>query len=257
LADAYIRVVGTPQGVVNQFRPPRQDAEYLNVVRLLFVAESEILETFGKHPQIPQLLAFFEENRQFSLVQEFVRGHAMDKELSSGKQLKQAEVVEMLKEVLNVLVFVHSYGVIHRDIKPSNLIRRESDGHIVLIDFGAVKQIQPQQQEAQTISIGTPNYAPSEQMSGLPKLNSDIYALGIMGIQGLTGVEPREFRRDTNTGEIIISKESDGNQQVWQHWRELTEATNALVIILNRMVHFDFTQRYQSATEVLKNLESL
>lgn len=181
----------------------------------------------------------------------------MDKEVTSGKRLKQAEVVEMLKEVLHVLVFVHSYGVIHRDIKPSNLIRRESDQHIVLIDFGAVKQIHPQQQEAQTISIGTPGYAPSEQMSGLPKLNSDIYALGIMGIQGLTGVDPREYRRDVNTGEIIIQGGADGNQQTWQHWRELTEATNELVIILNRMAHFDFTQRYQSAAEVLKALESL
>ncbi|MEH2194496.1 MAG: CHASE2 domain-containing serine/threonine-protein kinase [Nostoc sp.] len=254
LADDIQRP-GNPQCVVKQLRSPRQDAEYLNVVRRLFDAEAQILEILGKHPQIPQLLAFFEENRQFSLVQEFVRGHAMDKELTSGKRLKQVEVVEILKEVLNVLVFVHSYGVIHRDIKPSNLIRRESDRHIVLIDFGAVKQIQPQQQEAQTISIGTPGYAPSEQMSGLPKLNSDIYALGIMGIQGLTGVDPREFRRDINTGEIII--EADGNQQIWQHWRELTEATNDLVIILNRMVHFDFTQRYQSTAEVLKALEIL
>ncbi|MEH2125199.1 CHASE2 domain-containing serine/threonine-protein kinase [Nostoc sp.] len=256
LADDIQRP-GNPQCVVKQLRPPRQDAEYLNVVRRLFDAEAEILETLGKHPQIPQLLAFFEENRQFSLVQEFVRGHAMDKELTAGKRLKQAEVVEILKEVLNVLIFVHSYGVIHRDIKPSNLIRRESDGHIVLIDFGAVKQIQPQQQEAQTISIGTPSYAPSEQMSGLPKLNSDIYALGIMGIQGLTGVEPREFRRDTNIGEIIIQSQTDANQQIWQHWREFTDATDELVIILNKMVHFDFTQRYQSAGDVLKNLEGL
>lgn len=94
-------------------------------------------------------------------------------------------------------------------------------------------------------------------MSGLPKLNSDIYALGIMGIQGLTGVDPREFRRDTNTGEIIIQSGTNANQQIWQHWRELTDATNELVIILNRMVHFDFTQRYQSAAEVLKTLESI
>ncbi len=239
LADDIQRP-GNPQCVVKQLLPPHQDAEYLNVVRRLFNAEAEILEILGKHPQIPQLLAFFEENQQFSLVQEFVRGHAMDKELTFGKRLKQAEVVEMLKEVLrlkqaevvemlkevlNVLVFVHSYGVIHRDIKPSNLIRRESDQHIVLIDFGAVKQIQPQQQEAQTISIGTPSYAPSEQMSGLPKLNSDIYALGIMGIQGLTGIDPRDFRRDTNTGEIIIQSKADANQQFWQHWRELTDAT--------------------------------
>ncbi|MEH2069076.1 MAG: CHASE2 domain-containing serine/threonine-protein kinase [Nostoc sp.] len=252
-----IKRPGNPQCVVKQLRPPRQDIEYLNVVRRLFNAEAEILETLGKHPQIPQLLAFFEENRQFSLVQEFIRGHAMDKELTSGVRLKQTEVVEILKEVLHVLVFVHGYGVIHRDIKPSNLIRRESDGHIVLIDFGAVKQIQPQQQENQTISIGTPSYAPSEQMSGLPKLNSDIYALGIMGIQALTGVDPRVFRRDTNTGEVIIQTEPNANTDVWHSWRELADVTNELVIILNKMVHFDFTRRYQSAAEVLKIFESL
>jgi serine/threonine protein kinase len=211
----------------------------------------------GKHSQIPQLLAFFEEKRQFSLVQEFVAGHAMDKELTSGVRLKQTKVVEILKEVLQVLAFIHSYGVIHRDIKPSNLIRRESDGRIVLIDFGAVKQIHPQQVENHTISIGTPSYAPSEQMSGLPKLNSDIYALGIMGIQALTGVDPRVFRRDTNTGEIIIQTEPDGNTDVWHSWRDLAEVTNELVVILNKMAHFDFTQRYQSAAEVLKVLESI
>jgi CHASE2 domain-containing sensor protein len=248
---------GNPQCVVKQLRPPRQDTEYLNVVRRLFDAEAEILEILGKHSQIPQLLAFFEEKRQFSLVQEFVAGHAMDKELTSGVRLKQTKVVEILKEVLQVLAFIHSYGVIHRDIKPSNLIRRESDGRIVLIDFGAVKQIHPQQVENHTISIGTPSYAPSEQMSGLPKLNSDIYALGIMGIQALTGVDPRVFRRDTNTGEIIIQTEPDGNTDVWHSWRDLAEVTNELVVILNKMAHFDFTQRYQSAAEVLKVLESI
>ena len=252
-----IKRPGNPECVVKQLRPPRQDTEYLNVVRRLFDAEAEILETLGKHPQIPQLLAFFEENRQFSLVQEFIKGHPLDKEITVGTRLKQAEVVDILKEVLQVLVFVHSYGVIHRDIKPTNLIRRASDNHIVLIDFGAVKHIQPQQQEEQTIAIGTPSYAPAEQMSGLPKLNSDIYALGIMGIQALTGVDPRVFRRDSNTSEIIIERQPNTNPQIWQSWRELTDATDELVIILNKMVHIDFNQRYQSAIEVLKKIEGL
>jgi CHASE2 domain-containing sensor protein len=246
---------GNPICVVKQLRPPRQDPEYLNVLRRLFNTEAAILETLGKHPQIPQLLAFFEENQQFSMVQEFIPGHPLSKELTPGMRYKQAEVIDMLKEVLQVLTFVHSYGVIHRDIKPSNLIRRETDRHIVLIDFGAVKQIQPLQQEQQTIAIGTPNYAPAEQMSGLPKLNSDIYALGIMGIQALTGVDPREFRRDANTAQVII--QTGVEQQIWHYWRDLTEATDQLVFILDKMAHIDFNQRYQSAIEVLKNLESL
>jgi CHASE2 domain-containing sensor protein/predicted Ser/Thr protein kinase len=252
-----IQQPSNPQYVVKQLRPASQDTEYLTVLRRLFKTEAEILGILGKHPQIPQLVAVFEENDQFYLVQEFISGHPLVDELIPGKRFKQAEVINMLKEVLQVLVFIHSYGVIHRDIKPSNLIRRTSDGHIVLIDFGAVKQVQPQQQDSQTIAIGTPGYAPAEQMSGQPALNSDIYALGIIGIQALTGVSPKVFRRDTNTGAVIIQVESPTNQPIWQYWWELAETTEAFARVLDKMVHLDFTQRYQSAIEVFNTLENL
>ncbi len=252
-----IQTVGQPQCVVKQLRPPSQETEYLNILRRLFKTEAEILAILGKHPQIPELIASFEENRQFSIVQELIVGHPLNKELVPGRRLTQTEVVDILKEVLQVLVFVHSYGVIHRDIKPGNLIRRESDGHIVLIDFGAVKQIQPQQPESQTIAIGTPSYAPTEQMSGLPKLNSDIYALGMLGIQALTGVNPRGFARDITTGVIIIEVQPRTDPQTWQNWRELTQATSEFATVLDKMVHLDFTQRYQSAIEVFNILENL
>lgn len=167
----------------------------------------------------------------------------------------------ILKEVLQILVFVHSYGVIHRDVKPNNLMRRKADGHLVLIDFGAVKQVQPQmqsqEQESQTIAVGTPAYAPGEQMSGLPRLNSDIYALGIVAIQALTGVNPKVFRRDVDTGVVIIPVTSETGEQIWKYWWELGETTEALTRVVNKMVHLDFTQRYQSATEVLNIVESL
>lgn len=246
-----------PQCVVKQLRPASQDTEYLTILRRLFKTEAEILDILGKHPQIPHLLAFFEENQQFYLVQEFISGHTLSDELTPGKRFKQAEVIDMLKEVLQVLVFIHSYGVIHRDIKPSNLIRRKSDGHIILIDFGAVKQVQPQQQESQTIAIGTPGYAPAEQMSGQPALNSDIYALGMIAIQALTGIYPKVFRRDTNTGAVIIQVKSQANQQIWQYWWELAETTEEFARVLDKMVHLDFTQRYQSAIEVFNSLENL
>ncbi|BAY08341.1 CHASE2 domain-containing serine/threonine-protein kinase [Calothrix sp. NIES-2098] len=248
---------GSPQCVVKQLRPASQDTEYLTVLRRLFKTEAEILGILGKHPQIPHLIAFFEENQQFYLVQEFISGYSLTDEITPGKRFKQAEVIAILKEILQVLVFIHSYGVIHRDLKPSNLIRRKADGHIVLIDFGAVKQVQPQEQETQTIAIGTPGYAPSEQMSGQPTLNSDIYALGMIGIQALTGVYPKVFRRDTNTGAVIIQVESLTNQPIWQYWWELAETTEEFVRVLDKMVHLDFTQRYQSAIEVFNKLENL
>ncbi|NJN12167.1 MAG: CHASE2 domain-containing protein [Richelia sp. RM2_1_2] len=252
---------GNPQCVVKQLKPARQDAQFLEVARRLFNTEAEILEILGKHQQIPQLLAYFEDNQQFYLVQEFIKGHSLDKEISPGKHLSEIQVIEVLKETLQVLVFVHNYGVIHRDIKPSNLIRRE-DGRIFLIDFGAVKLIQPQGednyineiQENQTIAIATPGYAPPEQISGQPKLNSDVYALGMVAIKALTDVEPRKFRRDINSGRLIVLTQTNG---ISKDWRELTQVSDKLAAILDRMVSLDFTKRYQSVIEVLKSLESL
>ncbi|MFM7362964.1 MAG: CHASE2 domain-containing protein [Cuspidothrix sp.] len=252
---------GKPVCVVKQMRSTNQSPEYISVLRRLFHNEAYILETLGKHPQIPYLLAFFEENQEFYLVQEFIEGHSLSDELKPAVPLAKPEVINILKEVLQVLVFVHSYGVIHRDIKPDNLIRRKTDGHIVLIDFGAVKQIQPQmqgqQQENQSIIIGTPVYAPGEQIIGMPKLNSDIHALGIMIIQAFTGVHPKVFQRDVKTGVIIINQTSEMGEEIWYYWWELAKTTEPLNGVINKMVHLDFTQRYQSVEELLNIVATL
>ncbi len=239
--------------MVKQLRPARQEETFLSIARRLFQTEAEILEMLGnKHDQIPQLLAYFEEEQEFYLVQEFIKGYSLEKEMTAGKKFAEADVVSLLKEVLLILVFVHGYNIIHRDIKSSNLIRRESDKHIVLIDFGAVKQIQTQQPN-NTIAIGTPGYMPPEQTSGQPRLNSDIYALGILAIQALTGKDPRIFQRDPNTLGVVISLE-DGTLQ---NWHNLAEISDKFAAVLNRMVNQNCNLRYQSATEVLNSLESL
>ncbi|MEB3218465.1 MAG: CHASE2 domain-containing serine/threonine-protein kinase [Nostocales cyanobacterium 94392] len=245
---------GNPINVVKQLRPSREDTQFLQIARRLFKTEGEILELLGKHDRIPQLFACFEENQQFFIVQEFIKGCSLDKEIIPGKNFSESEVIQILKDVLEVLVFVHSHRVIHRDIKPGNLIRREQDGRIVLIDFGAVKQIQPQQPENLTIGIGTVGYAPSEQIAGFPKLNSDIYALGITGIQALTGIDPREFQRNPDTSKIEFKSSPDIPAL---HWREIAATSQKLADILDQMTDFDFKQRYQSAAEVLQQLEKL
>jgi CHASE2 domain-containing sensor protein/predicted Ser/Thr protein kinase len=247
---------GNPPCVVKQLLPARQDSQFLEIARRLFKTEAEILELLGKHEQIPQLLAYFEENHQFYLVQEFIQGHCLTEEIKYGTRLSEAQVIELLQDVLQVLVFVHSHLVIHRDIKPGNLIRRERDQHLVLIDFGAVKQIQSQQQyeENQSIAIGTAGYSPPEQLMGQPKLNSDIYALGMIGIQALTGVSARKFHRDPNTGKLVFQLKPDTDRLLWS---QLAETSENLAAILNRMVAYDFAQRYQSAQEVLQSLKHL
>ncbi|MFN6224092.1 MAG: protein kinase domain-containing protein, partial [Dolichospermum sp.] len=247
-----------PLCVVKQMSPARRDPEYLKIATRLFNNEASILETLGKHQQIPQLLAFFEQNQEFYLIQEYIEGHTLTKELTPGKCCSYNQVMNILNEVLQVLVFVHSYGVIHRDIKPDNLIRRKEDHKIVLIDFGGVKQIQPQQQTPDnlTIGFGTSGYAPGEQLNGMPRLNSDIYALGIIAIQALTGITPKDFRRHGNTGLIVIDHTSSRDEGTLQNWQQIANinGNDELVRILNKMVNLDFTKRYESAKEILEDI---
>ncbi|WP_228014531.1 serine/threonine-protein kinase [Fortiea sp. LEGE XX443] len=237
----------SPKCVVKHLQPAQKDPRFLEVARRLFNTEAEILEILGHHKRIPQLLAYFEENQQFYLVQEFIKGHCLQDELIPGKPLEEAEVIKILKDVLKVLAFVHDHNVIHRDIKPSNLMRRETDTRIVLIDFGAVKQIQPLPEEENaenfTVAVGTFGYASPEQLMGQPRLNSDIYALGMIGIQALTGKNAKEIERDPQTTVPI--------------WRNKAQASDALAAILERMTSYDYLRRYQTAKEVLDELEKL
>ncbi|WP_083636565.1 CHASE2 domain-containing serine/threonine-protein kinase [Leptolyngbya sp. 'hensonii'] len=237
---------GNPICVVKHLLPARSDAKFLYTARRLFRTEAEILEKLGGHPQIPQLFASFEENGRFYLVQEFIEGPSLSDELGEGHILTEPQVLSLLRDVLEVLLFVHSYQVIHRDIKPSNIIRRKKDNRLVLIDFGAVKQMQPPlyaDREGPTVAIGTRGYAPAEQLAGHPGLNSDIYALGMIAIQALTGVQPQQLQQDQETGTVL--------------WSHLTQATPGLVTLLERMVRYYFNERYQSASEVMQDLKHL
>ncbi|AKG24427.1 serine/threonine protein kinase [Calothrix sp. 336/3] len=237
---------GNPTCVVKQLMPARRDARFLEVARRLFDAEAEILETLGKHSHIPELLAYFEENNEFYLVQEYIQGHSLGDELPPFQQiLDEKATVEILKGVLEILVFVHEHRVIHRDIKPSNIMRQNSDRRLVLIDFGAVKTMQPvtEKTELATIAIGTRGYAPPEQFAGHPRLYSDIYALGMIGVQAVTGIPPHELSPNPQTGNVE-----------WQKW---TKINADLAGILDKMVRYHFSDRYQSAHEVLQDLKKI
>ncbi|MBW4659765.1 MAG: GUN4 domain-containing protein [Drouetiella hepatica Uher 2000/2452] len=236
---------GEPICVVKRLKSST-DPDLLPVVKTLFNREAATLEQLGHHDQIPRLLAYFDEDEEFFLVQEFIEGQPLSAELPLGHRWSEVKVIQLLNDVLTVLKFVHEQGVIHRDIKPANLIRRQHDNKLVLIDFGAVKQkIQrdshslEQTQIKGTISIGTEGYMPPEQQAGSPNLNSDIYALGMIGIQALTGENPAELQRDAD-GEIL-----------WQHRARVSDE---LASILNQMVRYYFKARYRSATEALNAL---
>ncbi|MCJ8279879.1 MAG: serine/threonine protein kinase, partial [Rivularia sp. ALOHA_DT_140] len=253
---------GNPICVVKQLRPSRSDEQFLTIARRLFDTEGRILERLGrKNQHIPQLLAYFEEGGQFYLIQEYIEGQPLDKEIIPGKPWEEAKVIHLLKEVLQVLDFVHSHQVIHRDVKPSNLMRRKSDERIVLIDFGTVKIIEEiqsenlalEQQENHIVTY-SPGYAPTEQMGGKPQFNTDIFALGMVAIQALTGIHPNSYRRDNNSIVLVPNKSENEGLQIWRNQVQVSEK---LADVIDRMVEYNSTDRYQSAAEVLKILESL
>lgn len=222
-ADTYkaqdLDLPGQPFCAVKHLKPKHPDPNTLPIARRLFETEAEVLYRL-KHEQIPELLAHFEENGEFYLVQDYIDGEDLSKaEIVPGKRMKESEAIALLQEILEILVCVHQQNVIHRDLKPSNLIRRRQDGKLFLIDFGAVKELttlatNTQGQTTLTLAIGTPGYMPSEQSNGQPKLSSDIYAVGTIGIQALTGIQPIQLPKNPDTGEFIWRNYA----QVSQNW---------------------------------------
>jgi tetratricopeptide (TPR) repeat protein len=239
---------GSPQCVVKKLKPQANDPVTLETARRLFDTEAQVLFRLGTHDRIPQLLAYFEEHEEFYLVQEFIEGSDLSLEIIPEKPVPQDQVIALLEEILTILEFVHQQKVIHRDVNPYNILRRRSDGKLILIDFGAVKQIvtqvvSPNNHTKFTVAIGTPGYIPSEQAQGNPKFSSDVYAVGILGIQALTGLSPEELEKDAETCEII--------------WRHRTSVSEDFAKVLDKMVCYDFRQRYSSASVALQALKEL
>lgn len=233
--------------VVKQLQPRLNSQTIWENAKERFAKEAMVLQWLGIHGQIPQLLAHFEENQQFYLVQEFIEGEEFEQEIHR-QVLDETRLISFLCDVLEVLDFVHRQGVIHRDIKPSNLIRRKKDGKIALIDFGAVKEIgtlvfDDKQDTVQTQIIGTPGYMPPEQNNGKPVYSSDIYALGKTAIFALTGRSPIEWE-DTGIGTTNT-------------WQQATRISEPLTAILSKMINPKPLERYHCAAEVLEDLKPM
>jgi CHASE2 domain-containing sensor protein/predicted Ser/Thr protein kinase len=232
-----------PQCAIKHLTPARRDPAFVDVSRRLFTTEAEILEKLGSHPQIPNLLAYFEENNEFFLVQELIEGRPLDVELAERSEpWTQAQVIDLLQQMLPVLDYIHGQRVIHRDIKPSNIIRRPQ-GEMVLIDFGAVKEINPQNASSPTVAIGTRGYTPAEQFAGRPTFSSDVYALGMVAVEAATACSPQELDVDEATGKL--------------QWQNLAPLSPPLIALIDKMVAYHGADRYQSARDVLQALQPL
>ncbi|PSB00782.1 serine/threonine-protein kinase [Merismopedia glauca] len=232
--------------VIKQLRPATTSLEFLKMARDLFDREARTLQKIGSHSQIPMLLDYFESEGRFYLVQEYIRGWTIQQEIRRVGSFTEHAVKQFLVEILPVLQYVHDQHVIHRDIKPANIIRREADKKLVLIDFGAVKTqvsqtaiMNSSENTALTAyAIGTPGYAPPEQMAMRPVYSSDIYALGICCIYLLLGKPPKDWDYNAITGDML--------------WKEQLRISAAFLQILEKMTEVRVSDRYKSAQEVLR-----
>ena len=241
-----------PRCIIKQLKPSSTQGDVLRLARNFFDQEAKILYRLGRHDQIPTLLAHFEEDEEFFLAQELVEGHILQDELKVGQSLDEAYVINFLSDLLTTLEFVHQQQVIHRDLKPSNLIRRKRDQKIVVIDFGAVKEVSTQTigfgGNTSSIVIGSPGYMPNEQFAGKTQFASDVYAVGVIVIQALTGLSPNQIPENPQTSELA-----------WQDYGSdvARRISPQLRAIIEKMVRYDFRQRYQNATEVLRALRGI
>lgn len=217
-----------------------------------FSKEASVLKELGQfHPLIPEVYDYFEQKREFYLIQEHIDGHDLTQEIRAGERWSEAQTKEFLAKILDILRYVHNRGILHMDIKPANIMRKNGDRQLMLIDFGSVKQISTQVIENGQIRINpttlvfcTPGYAPPEQLKCKPHFfSSDIYAVGITAIQALTGISARELSEENGT---IIWRNEVGHS-----------VSNAFADFLSKMVSYDCERRYKDAKIALQELRIL
>ena len=237
---------GEPWCVIKQLCPKVIEPSALETARKRFEREAKILGKLGSHSQIPLLLDYFVADGEFYLVQEYVRGMTLARLVRRAGCLTEASVKRFLREILPAVQYVHNQQVIHRDIKPQNIIRCEDDGRLVLIDFGAVKELVAQAGEntmktPTTHFIGTVGFAPPEQFSLRAVFGSDIYALGITCLYLLTGKAPLDFDTDRQTGELL--------------WQDSVQISDSFAKILGKMLKISLQERYKSVKAILRALD--
>ena len=244
--------------VLKEFAPQVRGTYALQKAEQLFEREAGTLYKL-QHPQIPRFRELFrvklQDEGHLFLVQDYVDGQTyralLDTRKRQGQRFNEAEVQQLLVQILPVLDYVHSMGVIHRDISPDNLIWRSSDSMPILIDFGGVKQVAaeaesqftqaaPGQVPSFATRLGKVGYAPNEQMQmGMVSPHSDLYALAATALVLLTGKEPQQL--------------IDQHSMSW-NWRREVNLSPHFSAILDKMLSYRPSDRFQSAREVMQAL---
>lgn len=252
--------------IIKQFSHQNQGTNNAEQALESFRQEAQRLWELGHHPQIPQLLAYFEPDHQpggssaAAIVQTLIEGESLAQKLQKEGAFSEIEVRQILKELLPVLQFVHERNIIHRDINPENIIRRnlmtsppkgllqgegskkKGGSELVIVDFSAAKFTSKTALAKTGTVIGSAAYISPEQMRGKAVPSSDLYSLGVTCIHLLTDIHPFDL---FNSLEGVW---------VWQDYL-INAVSPELTILLNKMLESAVKNRYQAAIEILKDLD--
>ena len=260
--------------VVKQSWSENPNLRHSEQAKSLFQQEVHRLSELGNHPQIPTLIDSFEQDGFFYLVQDYIEGENLTATLTEKGRFSVEEIWQILENLLPVLQFIHSHGVIHRDIKPENVIRYQgpgagargagvesektnsfgliADSSLVLVDFGAAKVLtEPALAQPGTV-IGSPEYAAPEQVKGNAVFASDLYSLGVTCIHLLTGMRPFNLFDFSN------------NHWVWRDYWLSDSGHSAtadhqlrLAQILDRLVEPALNKRFSAAEAAIADIQKM
>lgn len=234
-----------PLCVIKQLHLSQLSAHAAEKAIELFHQEAVRLDELGHHSQIPTLMAHFTQDQQLYLMQEWVEGQTLSEEVRQRQAYSEAQIWELLNDLLPTMKFIHDRGIIHRDIKPANLIRRRSDRTLVLIDFGIAKVVSGATSLLTGTIIGSPEYMAPEQNWGKALPASDLYSLGVVCVQLLTNRAPFDV---FDIGE---------NRWIWRDYLPPGRLiSDRLGKILDRLLFPALNDRYSSVDEVLHDLEA-
>jgi serine/threonine protein kinase len=251
--DCQQRKVGC---VIKQFSPLPQiqgHGEAMAKATQVFEKEAQQLLELGElYPQMHTIFDHFEQDKRLYVLKYYVEGKNLLQELQEVGAYSEHQIREFLYDILPVLQMLHKRQMVHRAIKPTNIIRTKSEGgermasdrKYVLIDFGISKQLTDTRLSKTSLRASTEVYTPIEQLRGGKAYPaSDLYSLAVICIQMLTGGQLDELY-DPIEGRWI--------------WREYirnsgTDVSDQLGQTLDKMLQDSVKDRYQSASEVLKD----
>jgi serine/threonine protein kinase len=226
--------------VIKQITIPLNHPDFVRELESYLAKLLEVHSSLENCKKVAKIIDHFQEKKKFYLVREFIAGDSLEKYLQQQRHLNFAKVVQLLREGLEILKCLHQQGIIHQNIKPENLIFCSDDGKIALTDIGKLTEhINPLAKVS--LSLEEKAYIAPEQLAGRATFSSDIYALGTVAIQALTGINPRYLSAKLNQGEVF--------------WQQDSHLNSKLIKILNKMICADLSNRYQSAKKVLEDLD--